>query len=396
MLYNTIVQRDETGFNSIYEAAQKFEAENVLESILTCKFDQKKIEKTLNLLRHYQYRLNNESMDLVEFSENFIEQYATDHNECFRLADKLIRRIGTTMTGSMKIFRSFCPVVRRRFDERHNIVPVLDYSRLTFRQFQGQFFGVEPYIDSVKTLLHELAAFFFHLITTMKVCKDMIRKEEETRKDVHKLKEIFEKDCDEILHSVREVFRTFDRIQLVSEEELAERRKNAIPMEVWLPRDYHRYDRQWMKTEGIRIRIATGNQYGLDDEASVLWDKNPEWGQTVCKTLTKLDTLGLPYKNSKKAAEMGKKGTFDSRVMVYLLKWSAVSTTGDNGEIKDEEKERRFYNYCMKHYDGDYMFPTWQSVCRERKTLYSKNSSSLGLAKNFESYVVNASQQTDL
>lgn len=388
MLYSTIVQRDETGFNNIYEAAQEFEAENVLEAILTCKFDQKKIEKTLNLLRHYQYRLNNESMDLVEFSENFIEQYATDHNECFRLTEKLIRRIGTTMTGSMKIFRSFCPVVRRRLDERHNIVPVLDYSRLTFRQFHGQFFGVEPYIESVKTLLHELASFFYHLVTTMKICKDMIRKEEETRKDVQKLKAIFEKDCDEVLHSVREVFSTFDKIQLVSEEELAERRKNATPMEVWLPRDYHRYDRQWIKTEGIKIRIATGNQYGLDNEAALLWNNNPEWGQTVCSILPKLDTLGLPYKNSKKAAERGKKGTYDSRVMVYMIKWSGVSSIDTEGRIKDEEKERRFYNYCIKNFDGDYLFPTWPAVCRERKYLYSQNVSHEWFVKNFESYVV--------
>ena len=225
----------------------------------------------------------------------------------------------------------------------------------------------------------------------MKICKDMIRKEEETRKDVRKLKEIFEKDCDEVLDSAREMFRTFDKIQLVSEEELAERRKNATPMEVWLPRDYHRYDRQWIKTEGIRIRIATGNQYGLDNEAALLWNNNPEWGQTVCQTITKLDTLGLPYKNSKKAAEKGKKGTFDSRVMVYMIKWSGVSSTDSEGKIKDEEKERRFYKYCIEHYEGDYIFPTWQAVCKERRYLYDQNATSDGLSKNFDYYLTKAS-----
>ena len=73
MLYSTIVQRDETGFNQIYDAAREFEEENVLEALITCKFDMKKVEQTLNLVRIYQNRLNIESMDLVEFSDNFIE-----------------------------------------------------------------------------------------------------------------------------------------------------------------------------------------------------------------------------------------------------------------------------------------------------------------------------------
>ena len=54
MLYSTIVKRDESGFNSIYEAAQEFEEQNVLEAIVACKFDQKKINQTLNLVRMNQ------------------------------------------------------------------------------------------------------------------------------------------------------------------------------------------------------------------------------------------------------------------------------------------------------------------------------------------------------
>lgn len=37
MLYSTIVQRDETCFNMLLEAAREFEEENVLEAIIACK-----------------------------------------------------------------------------------------------------------------------------------------------------------------------------------------------------------------------------------------------------------------------------------------------------------------------------------------------------------------------
>lgn len=387
MLYSTIVQRDETGLTQIYDAAREFEETNVLEAIIACRFDKKKVEQTLNLVRIYQSRLNIESMDLVTFSETFIEEYATDHNECFRVTEKLVKRIGRTITGSVKIFRKFCPVVRRELSGAGNIVPTLDYSRLTFRQFHGQLFGVEVYIELVKTLLRELANFFYHLVTVLKVCKDMIREEEKVIGDYERLKRIFEKSCDEVLRCVNDVFDTFGQVKLISDEELAERRKNARPMKEWLAKDYHRHDKQWLKREGYLYRLASGHQYGLDEKASVLWAKNPEWGRKVCDLIPKLDTLHIPFKNSKKAKEQQKKGTYDAREMAYFVKWSGVSSMSSDGNIMDEAKEKQFYLYLQANYQGEYLLPSWQAVCRERKFCYDAKISMQEMANNFASFL---------
>ena len=388
MLYSTILQRDETGFNMIYDAAREFEELNVLEAIIACKFSKKKVEQTLNLVRMYQLRLNNESMELVEFSENFIEEYSTDHNKCFRLTEKLVRRIGTTITGSMKIFRKFCPVVHRKLDGAGNIVPTLDYTRLTFRQFQGQFFGVEVYIDLVRTLLHELAAFFYHLVTVLKLCKDMIRKEEEVKGDYERLKKIFEKSCDEVLCCIHDVYNTFGQVKLISDEELEERRKNGRPMKEWLAKEYHAHDKQWLKREAYLYRLATGRQYGLDEIASQLWAHNPEWGRKVCDIIPKLDTLNIPFKHSKKAEAKGKKGTYTPREMVYLIKWSGVSMMSDDGKtVINEENEKKFYLYLQKNYHGEYNLPTWPAVCRERKFFSGPEFSMQAMADLFAAHL---------
>lgn len=392
MLYSTIVQRNEEGFNMIYGAAQEFEELNVLEAIIACKFDKKKVEQTLNLVRMYQLRLNNESMELVAFSETFIEEYATDHNECFRLTEKLVRRIGTTITGSMKILRKFCPVVRRKLDGAGNIVPTLDYSRLTFRLFSGQLFGVEVYIELVQTLLHELATFFYHLVTVLKVCKDMIRQEEEVMGDYERLKKIFDKSCDEVLRCVNDVFDTFGQVKLISDEELEERRKNARPMKEWLQKDYHAHDKKWLKHQAYIYRLASGRQYGLDEKAAVLWAHNPEWGRKICDLIPKLDTLHIPFKHNKKAEAEGKRGTYDAREMAYFVKYSGVSRMSKDGKIViDEASERQFYeNYLKVHYKGEYMLPSWQAVCRERKFCYNEKISMQEMADNFKSHLLQA------
>lgn len=397
MLYSTIVQRNETGFNQIFHAAREFEEMNLLEAIIFCKFDKKKVEQTLNLVRIYQARLNIESMDLVDFSENFIEEYATDHNECFRIAEKLVRRIGTTITGSMKIFRKFCPVVRRKLDSVGNIVPTLDYSRLTFRQFYGQLFGVEVYIGIVKTLLHELATFFYHLLSVLALCKDTIRKEEEVRGDYEHLKAIFEKSCDELLHNVRKVNETFGQVQLISEKELEEHRKNAKPLSEWLAKDYHAHDKQWLMREGYIRRLVSGSMFGLDETASTLWAKNPKWGQHICNLIPILDSLGIPFKNSKKAKGLKKKGTFDAREMAYFLKYSAVSFLSDDGKtIVDEANEKQFYLYLQKKYHGDYCFPSWQAVCGERRYCAKEGITVKEMADCFASYVPQQKAATEI
>lgn len=371
MLYSTIVQRDETGFNMLFEAARAFEEENVLEGILACHFTHKKLEQTLNLVRMYQARLNIESMDLAEFSVNFIEQYATNHNECFRITEKLVRRIGTTFTGSIKLFRKFCPVVHRKLDGTGNVVPVLDYSRLTCRQFHGQLFGPEAYSNLVQTLLFEISTFFYHLVTTLTLCKDMIRREEEVMGDDKRLREIFDKSCDEALRGLRELNDALGQMKCVSEEELRKHRENACHMKEWLSSNYHAHDKKWLIREAYLYRLAAGSQHGLDDLASILWAKNPEWGRKVCDIIPKLDSLNIHYKHSKKAEMEGKKGTFDTREMVYLIKWSAVSHMSDDGkEVIDENNERRFYEHFLRaNYKGDYLLPSWQAVCRERKYL---------------------------
>ena len=369
MLYSTIVQRDESGLNKIYEKARAFEEENALEAIVYCKFSKRKVRQVLFLLREYQNRLNIESSELVEFSENFIEQYATDNNKCFEIALRLVKKIGTTITGSMKLFKKFCPVVRRKLDENNNIVPVLDYTRLTRRQYASDLFGYEPYDELVKTLLQELAAFFYHLVTTMAVCKDMIRKEQEVKGDYKRLKKIFEKSCQEVLRSVDEVTSTFKNVQLVSPEELEERRKNARPMEEWLSKDYHEHDKNWLRKEAYIYRVVCGDEDGLDPAVSNFWPNNHAKGKEVIDIIGKLDTLGL---ETRKTKTEGKAGKFDSREMVYFIKWSGVSSVDENGEVVNEEKERRFYTYMQTIYKCNYEFPSWQAVCRERAFCYQQ------------------------
>jgi hypothetical protein len=203
-----------------------------------------------------------------------------------------------------------------------------------------------------------------------------------------RLKAIFERSCDELLHNVRKVNEAFGQIQLVSDKELEERRKNARPMSEWLAKDYHAHDKQWLMREGYICRLVSGRQFGLDEIASNLWARNPEWGRHVCTLFPILDTLGIPYKYSKKAKEQGKKGSFDAREMAYFLKYSAVSYLSEDGKtVIDEANEKQFYLYLQNQYRGDYCFPSWQAVCGERRYCTTEGISMKEMSDCFAKYV---------
>ena len=384
MLYSTIVQRDESGFQQIYEGAKRFEEENAMEGIIACKFNMYKVKQTLNLVRMYQQRLNLESSELVVFSETFIEQYSTDNNHCFRMAERLIRKFGTTVTGSMKLFRKFCPVVRKRLEGSDNIVPALDYTKLTQRQYSGMLFGVEPYVEAVKTLLHELAAFFYYMVATLKVCKDMIRKEEEVRGDYSRLKQIFEQSCKEVLKSVVDINETFGSVQLVSQEELERRRRNARPMQEWLAREYHNRDKRWLRREAYILKVSAGREEGLDDIMSQLFSHDYKRGAEVLKAFSRFDTLGLPVNHTR---IKGKKGKYNGMELVYFLKWSGVSWLDSQGHWVNEENEKKLYvHLTQKLYKGNYEFPSWQAVCRQRAYCY-EHFDLAEMVKAFDNYL---------
>ncbi len=374
MNISSIVTKDETGFNKMWSAANDFEEQNVLEALIKGKYPPKKICEILSYVRICQGYLNIESMELSEFSETFLEEYATNNNKCFETAEMLIRRIGRTVTRSGRLFRKFCPVTRSR-EGKGEVQLAIDCTRLRRREFYGDLFGSEACIEPVQTLLHEITTYFYHLVTTLALCKDMIRKEAEVRKDGTRLMEIFKTSCERELDKYKDLFRVANNVSLISPEEMAERRKHARPLKEWLAEGYHKHDRKWMLKEAIWYREQSGQQYGLDEKASLLWSRNPEWGKHIIDVINRLDSLDMEVRKSKKAEKEGKKGTFSCLEMVYFIKYSEVSYLNEEGELVDERKERHFYDYLNEHYKGDYMLPEWAGVCKERKFCYEHNIS---------------------
>ena len=222
------MDKDERGLIKIIEAAQKFEEDRFLEGIRQRCYTAEDIQVTIDQIREYQAKLDTEARALVYFSQTFLQQYATNNNSCFETAHLLFNRIRSTLKASRAVFRKTCPI-RRRLQPAVNEKPSI-YLRsvLANGDCNRDLFGILSYEDSVQTLYSEMQAFFTTIITTLGLCRYMMKMEQAIREDGDRCEQIY-KDCEKkALNGIREVTKLLTSVKVLPESELSAREGIAM------------------------------------------------------------------------------------------------------------------------------------------------------------------------
>ncbi len=109
MKYETIVEKNESSLLQIIQAAESFNAGGFLESLRKRNLSTYEIDQLTDEVREYQLKMNREVKALVKFSENFLDNYATENNRCYETAEQLFNRIRSTISAARKVLRKTCP-----------------------------------------------------------------------------------------------------------------------------------------------------------------------------------------------------------------------------------------------------------------------------------------------
>lgn len=366
MLYNTIVDKDEQGLLMILRAAEKFNEDRFLEGIHQRCYTAEDIQQAIDQVRAYQARLNTEARALVCFSHTFLQEYATDNNKCFETAHALFNRIRSTISASRKVFKKTCPIIRKRQPQQAGRPSVFLRSVLARGECPQDMFGLFSYEESVQTLYSELQAFFTIIITTLGLCRYMIRTEQAIREDGDRCAQIY-RDCEKkVMSGVRELTKFLSTTKALPESELAERKAKARSMKDFYKENYHKWD-----TGQFRMLVALevlnkGHNAGLTDLEALLWSGDHAKALRVREVVARFDELDNVE---------GQKGKLNSGTLVSFLKWCAV----------DADKEKKLYEeYFCKEYHGRYQKLRWNGVSQERKNRKELGVSDESMAEDFE------------
>lgn len=367
MRYRTIVEKNESSLLQIIQAVESFNAGGFLESLRRRNLSTYEIDQLTDEVKEYQLKMNREVKALVKFSENFLDNYATENNHCYETAEQLFNHIRSTISAARKVLRKTCPRRMHRQPEGKERPLFYLRSTLTIGTHTGDLFGVESFELSVQTLFHHMTTFFATVINTLALCHRMIVSEREIRGDASRCMAIYNDTCAKLMDEVTQMSRWLGEMKQLPESALLKRKRQARSEKAFARENYHQYTPAELKQMLVIEMVKKGQSDGLTDEEALLWPNDHQQALKVRRVIPLIDQLGAE----------GLKGKMDSGLIIEFLKWCKV----------DSKLEKRLYQYFCRAYKeqgGRLQVLGWSSISQVRKDRRDREISDEEQAASFE------------
>ena len=364
MRYSTIVEQNDKTLLEIIGALEQFEKDRFIAGIQARHYTKFQMEQTLDMVRSYQARMNMEARALMRFAENFIQQFATDNNKCYKEAERYFNRIRSTLCALKKVFQKTTPRSMAQLPEGAKQPTVFERSALSYGACVMDMYGLASYDEVVQQLYHELETLMTTATGTLALCHQMIENETMIREDMELLKSIYQNSCQELLSGMRDYADLMESPQQLPETELNKRKAKAHSMDEFLKTEYHNVPKKEFKKFVWLEAIRQGQNNGLTEEEIYIWSNNREKVEKVRWAIEHFDAMDVE----------GQQGKLESKTLVFFLKWCGV----------DKKKEKRLYQYFCNTYKGRYQPLVWSAISKERKDHHDRGYSDRGSAATFQ------------
>lgn len=334
------IEKSLEGILQILQVLKKFEKEGdvrLIDGIQRRGFTEWKIQQLICIVRE---RLNMTRRELIRLSEialTYNNKWATDDNNCFRDADKLFRKIRSTLKGTKIIYKRFTPICHSKVGmviTRSAFV----HSTLAYADCGRDFYGLESYPDSVTTLYAEMGAYFTNVVAVLVICHQELTKEAEISKDAELCLQLLNDQCKGIVNDMKDVIGLFSKEE-TGKDELIVKSKKCGSLKKFAQEGFHKYNISSIKRYAISRAVENGAEFGLDSIESVYFVNNPEKGQKAKEIMMNFDAY----------AEKGRGKMMDSTAIAEFVCWTGL------GLVKG-------YEYFTLTYSGNYDIPKRKSI----------------------------------
>lgn len=351
MQYTTVVDKSEETLCLIIEKAEEFDQERVLNGLDMRHYSQDDVRMLTTLVTEYHAKLQREIVALVKFAQDFNKQYATDNNKCFDTASRLFNRIRGSIAGTKKVYKRFCPRLRRRGPVREGAEQrqsVFTHSLLNVGQHV--LFGLETYDECVGELCRKMEEFFRDLVVALKLCRDVMQQEREIRGDLPRVLSIYETCCSQVVSESRGMMQALEKCGQVEADEMTSKKSCAQSVQQFVSDRFHTLDKSQFQLHAVMDVICKGRRQGLTELESMLWNNNLEFVQQVRTAIACFDEL-QPAGQMNRTTRVCK---LSARYVAMLMQWCGITGTG---------KEKQFVEEYFNHvYQGRYQTLSSSSV----------------------------------
>jgi hypothetical protein len=355
---------------AICETFEKEGGDRLLCAMDMRRWDLDEIERLTAFITQSRQKMEIELARLKRYKDAYNDMFATDHNGYYNSVANIMNHIRSHTSPLKEILKKTCnrKHPNRRDCQRYHIPSksVHKESVLASGSFQRIIFGIDdPSIPTqVSSLFEELQLFFRAEKEGMQICKDILKQEEEIRKDPIKSKYVLDKYRHKAIDKLR------NQIQLITDYTI-DMLKEVNPAyrcytkyasdEAFAQEEFHKHNIADMDHFCLIELTDAKRKDKLDDDELALFGNKPQVIKQVRYIIHHFDEL-LPEDFIHK--KMGE-------YQYYFCKWAAP------GNI------RKATEYFNKHYDGKWKVSKYAAVSSHSKD-YDQHSASV---ENFQTAI---------
>ena len=341
MRHWTDIEKSKEGILMILEVIKHYEKDGevrFIEGIKRRGFTEIKIQQLICIVRERLNMTRRELLRLSEIALTYNKLWATDDNNCFRDADKLFRKIRSTLKGTKIIYKRFTPICKKNIPDRDFRPSVFVDSTLAYAACGRDMYGLESYPDSVSTLYAEMGAFFTNVVAVLVICHQELAKEAIISKDADLCLQLLNDQCKNIVTDMKDVIGMLSK-DAASKDELLEKSKKNGSLKSFAQQGFHKYNIASITRYATSRALENGAEFGLDDIESIYFVNNYEKGKKAKDIMAHFDTY----------ADKGRGNKMDTTGIAEFVCWTGLGLA-------------KGYQYFSSTYKGCYELPQKKSV----------------------------------
>ncbi|MBR4925368.1 MAG: hypothetical protein IKZ61_06395 [Prevotella sp.] len=341
MIYFTDIEKSKEGILQILEVIKNYEKDGevrFIAGIQSRNFSEYKIQQLICIVRERLNMTRRELLRLSEVALTYNKLWATDDNNCFRDAEKLFRKIRSTLKGTKIIYKRFTPICRKNVPGRDFRPSIFVKSTLAYAECGRDLYGLESYPDSVSTLYAEMGAYFTNVVAVLLICHQELAKEAMISKDADLCLQLLNEQCKNIVGDMKDVVGMLSK-EAASKDELLKTSKKKGSLKVFAQEGFHKYSIARVTRYATSRAIENGAAFGLDDIESLYFVNDPEKGMKAKEIMTCFDIY----------ADKGRGTKMDTTAIAEFVCWTGLGIA-------------KGYKYFTSTYTGSYDLPQKKSV----------------------------------
>lgn len=341
MIHWTDIEKSKEGILQILEVIKNYEKDGEVRFIAGIQgrhFSEYKVQQLICVVRERLNMTRRELLRLTEIALTYNKLWATDDNNCFRDAEKLFRKIRSTLKGTKIIYKRFTPICRKDMPNKDFRPSVFVKSTLAYAECGRDLYGLDSYPESVVTLYAEMGAYFTNVIAVLVICHQELTKEAMISKDAELCLQLLNEQCKTIVGDMKDVIGLLSK-EDAGQNELLKKSKKIGSLKTFAQEGFHKYNIESVTRYATSRAVENGAAFGLDDIESLYFVNNPEKGKMAKEIMTDFDTY----------ADKGRGTKMDTTAIAEFVCWTGLGIA-------------KGYSYFASTYKGNYDLPQKKSV----------------------------------